>query len=223
MSNGLYLEAQSILHQIIERFEERFSLKVLPEPLLIGPVLASQLFMEEIKTKATSNAFATDSDPFPPEHTHPPPKDATNFIITEHAAATSESITEEIVAASTTTTTTTTTKNTTTTKTSAPVKQFLALTLTRLEKNMNWICVLSEQYFVIKAFARVLQIHADKLDLPLSVVTREKLHRLFKSGTVEGSKWMNEVMALQTRLTLTRSSTEGNVGEVLQELEALSI
>ncbi|EGX48563.1 hypothetical protein AOL_s00080g192 [Orbilia oligospora ATCC 24927] len=135
MSNGLYLEAQSILNQMIERFEEKFSLKVLPEPLLIGPVVASQLFMEEIKTKAASNTSISDLGPFPPENTHSPPKDATNFIITEDATAISESITEVTVAASsTTTTTTTTTKTMTNTKTNKPVKQFSALTLTRLEK-----------------------------------------------------------------------------------------
>ncbi|KAK6519960.1 hypothetical protein TWF506_000254 [Arthrobotrys conoides] len=118
--------------------------------------------MGEYITKESSSVSIPNPDPTPPEATSSLPKNATTPIVDENITTHSDDTTETAVEA---------------TKTSTPIPKAPILALTHYEKIMNWLCALSDQFCVVKMFARILHIHVDKLDLPLSPITREELRK----------------------------------------------
>ncbi|KAK6496945.1 hypothetical protein TWF481_001926 [Arthrobotrys musiformis] len=224
MSKGLFLEAEATLYQILERFEEKFSLTMLPEPMLIGPVIATKMAMEGFMAAAATSTSSSNPEEVPGQ-------------TSTAAAAAAVSPSNNTATSGTPSDTTTTAGNTPATE-SSPIVAQETLTVTEkpseptgiqlknasnYQKTINWLCILSEQYCTAKMFARVLQIHADKANIPLNDATRQKIHKLFETREAGRSQWMTEVMAMQTRMTLTLAPDEDNIGDVLQKLEKVSI
>ncbi|KAF3925731.1 hypothetical protein AA313_de0209165 [Arthrobotrys entomopaga] len=175
MSKRLALEAELAMYEVLERFEGKYSLEMLPEPMLVGPVIASKLAME---------AFISSTTPQPSKD------NTTSTGATEIPAE------------------------------SAPKRQ---VDSSKYEKLFNMLCTLSEQFWSMKMYARALQLSAKKLGIPIGLKTQSRLQRLFEGGEAERSQWIKEITTLQTRLTLAFDHVENNVGDVLNELENLSI
>ncbi|RVD87072.1 uncharacterized protein DFL_005319 [Arthrobotrys flagrans] len=164
---------------------------------------------ESMAAAAASSAPSADSDPVSGEAVVPVSDNTTadNIPTTENTTTVATSTTSVVM-------------TTAATSTPPPTQ---AQSATNYEKTINWLYILSEQFSVTKALTRTLRPNTDKFNIPFSEVTRQKLRRLFEAGEAERSKWITELMALQTRMMLRLNPGEDNIGDVLQELETLVI
>ncbi|KAF3941903.1 hypothetical protein ABW19_dt0203687 [Dactylella cylindrospora] len=94
---------------------------------------------------------------------------------------------------------------------------------TTFENTLNWICNASNSFVTIKIFARLMQLEAQRMKIPLSDKVLEKLRRLFQWEKADRAKWAEQMEKTQTNLTWGKKKTEANIVDMVKNLEELTV
>ncbi|KAK6347482.1 hypothetical protein TWF718_005323 [Orbilia javanica] len=91
------------------------------------------------------------------------------------------------------------------------------------ENTLRWACHASNSFVTLKIFARLMQLEAKKLGIPLSPANVENLRRVFQWENKGKGKWIEELEKAQTSLTWRKKKKESNIVDMVKSLEELTV